>query len=98
MRFQVASHGEARAYPRRILGWHELARDRVGGVELAIVYCTLCGTVIPYGSEAGGLALTFGTSGLLYRSNKLMFDAETLSLWSAVEGRPLIGPLAGIPE
>jgi hypothetical protein len=93
--FGVYLNGEARAYPRRILGWHELARDRVGGVGLAIVYCTLCGTVIPYGSEGGGRALTFGTSGLLYRSNKLMFDAETLSLWSAVEGRPVIGPLAG---
>src|SRR5262245_56784872 len=84
--FGLSLNGEARAYPRRILGWHELARDRLGGVELAVVYCTLCGTVIPYGSEVAGLALTLATSGLLYRSNKLMFDAETLTLWSAVEG------------
>jgi hypothetical protein len=72
-----------------------MARDRVGGVELALVYCTLCGTVIPYGSETGGRAFTLGTSGLLYRSNKLMFDAETGSLWSTTEGRPVIGPLVG---
>lgn len=45
-----------------------------GGVELAVVYCTLCGTVIPYGAESGGRRYTFGTSGLLYRSNKLMFE------------------------
>ena len=52
--FGIALGSEARAYPKRILAWHELARDRVGGVELTIVYCTLCGTVIPYGSEVGG--------------------------------------------
>ena len=92
--FGVAVNGEARAYPKRILAWHELARDRVGGVELTLVYCTLCGTAIPYGSEAGGRRFTLGTSGLLYRSNKLMFDEETRSLWSTLEGRPVIGPLA----
>jgi hypothetical protein len=93
--FGVFVNGEARAYPKRILAWHELARDRVGGVELTVVYCTLCGTVIPYRSEAGGKLRKLGTSGLLYRSNKLMFDEETMSLWSTLEGRPVIGPLAG---
>ena len=93
--FGIALHGEARAYPKRILAWHELARDAIGGVELTIVYCTLCGTVIPYGAEVGGKHRTLGTSGLLYRSNKLMFDEETMSLWSTVEGRPVLGPLAG---
>jgi hypothetical protein len=93
--FGLVINGEARAYPKRILAWHELARDQVGGVELTIVYCTLCGTVIPYESEVGGVARTFGTSGLLYRSNKLMFDRESMSLWSTLEGRPVIGALAG---
>ncbi len=88
-------NGEARAYPKRILAWHEMARDRVGGVELTIVYCTLCGTVIPYESTAGGKLRKLGTSGLLYRSNKLMFDEETNSLWSTLEGKPVVGALAG---
>lgn len=92
--FGLEIDGEARAYPKRILAWHELALDEVGGTELAIVYCTLCGTVIPYGSQAGGRQFTFGTSGLLYRSNKLMFDHETMSLWSTIEGRPVVGALA----
>jgi hypothetical protein len=70
-------------------------RDRLGGKELAVVYCTLCRTVIPYGAEAGGRRFTFGTSGLLYRSNKLLFDHETSSLWSTIEGRPVIGRLVG---
>jgi len=93
--FGILVNGEARAYPRRILAWHEMAIDRLGGIDLTIVYCTLCGTVIPYESSAGGRHFTFGTSGLLYRSNKLMFDEETRSLWSALDGVPVVGSLAG---
>jgi hypothetical protein len=91
--FGIAVNGEARAYPKRILAWHEMAIDRLGGVDLTIVYCTLCGTVIPYESGVGGRRFTFGTSGLLYRSNKLMFDEETRSLWSSLEGVPVVGAL-----
>jgi hypothetical protein len=91
--FGLVVAGEARAYPKRILAWHELALDRVGGRELAIVYCTLCGTVIPFDAEVGGEGRTFGTSGLLYQSNKLMFDAATHSLWSSLTGKPVVGPL-----
>lgn len=91
--FGVFINGEPRAYPKRILAWHELATDRVGGVELTILYCTLCGTVIPYESSVAGRVLRFGTSGLLYRSNKLMFDEQTASLWNSIEGAPVVGPL-----
>lgn len=93
--FGVEVGDETRAYPKRILAWHELATDTLGGVDLTIVYCTLCGTVIPYESVVAGRQLTFGTSGLLYRSNKLMFDEETGSLWSSLEGSPVVGPLVG---
>jgi hypothetical protein len=97
--FGIDWNGEARAYPKRILAWHEMARDRVGGLDLAIVYCTLCGTVIPYRADVGGRRFTLGTSGLLYESSKLMFDEETKSLWPTLEGRPAIGPLSvGPPE
>lgn len=91
--FGVVVNGQARAYPKRILAWHEMAVDTLGGVELTVVYCTLCGTVIPYDSVVGGRRRGFGTSGLLYRSNKLMFDEETMSLWSTLEGKPVVGPL-----
>jgi hypothetical protein len=93
--FGVVINGEARAYPRRVLAWHEMARDRLGGLDITVVYCTLCGTVIPYESVVGGRKFTFGTSGLLYRSNKLMFDQETASLWSMLDGSPAVGPLVG---
>jgi hypothetical protein len=93
--FGVVVNGEARAYPKRIISWHEMVLDRLGGVELTLVYCTLCGTAIPYESEVGGQKRTFGTSGLLYQSNKLMFDHESKSLWSTLEAKPVIGPLVG---
>ena len=92
--FGLVVNGAARAYPKRILAWHEMALDTLGGVKLAVVYCTLCGTVIPYETVVGDRSFTLGTSGLLYRSNKLMFDLETKSLWSTIEGRPVVGPLA----
>jgi Protein of unknown function (DUF3179) len=93
--FGIYVDGEARAYPKRILAWHELALDRLGGRELTVVYCTLCGTVIPFESLVGGKVRKFGTSGLLYQSNKLMFDAATKSLWSSISGAPVVGPLVG---
>lgn len=93
--FGLVVNGEARAYPKRILAWHEMAIDRVGGEDLTIVYCTLYGTVIPFESRVNGRTFRFGTSGLLYRSNKLMFDEETRSLWSTFEGVPVVGSLVG---
>lgn len=93
--FGLSINGATRAYPKRILAWHEMALDRVGGVELTVVYCTLCGTVIPYESILNREHFKFGTSGLLYRSNKLMFDHQTKSLWNTFEGVPVVGPLVG---
>jgi hypothetical protein len=94
--FGVVLGGQARAYPLRILDWHELLNDAVGGQPIALSYCTLCGSGIVYATDtpAGGVYL-FGTSGLLYRSNKLMFDRATLTLWSNLTGEPVVGRLAG---
>jgi hypothetical protein len=92
--FGVEINGDARAYPKRILAWHEMFVDRVGGIEVAGVYCTLCGAVIVYETRVDGRAHRLGTSVFLYRSNKLMYDADTQSLWNTMEGRPVIGPLA----
>jgi hypothetical protein len=92
--FGIVADGVARAYPKRIVAWHEMVRDRLGDVELTLVYCTLCGAVIPYDSRVDDRSFTLATSGLLYRSNKLMFDAETSSLWSSLYGKPVVGQLA----
>ena len=93
--FGVAVNGDVRAYPKQVLAWHELFTDEIGGIPLAGVYCTLCGTVILYKTEDRGIHHQLGTSGFLYRSNKLMYDKATQSLWSTLEGKPVIGPLVG---
>ena len=92
--FGVSINGESRAYPLRIMNSHEMANDVVGGVHFALAYCTLCGSGIVYATEVDGEVISFGTSGLLYRSNKLMYDRGTESLWVQFEGRPVVGPLA----
>ena len=93
--FGVSVNGDARAYPKRILAWHEMFVDAVGGVPVAGVYCTLCGTVILFHTEHDGVNHALGTSGFLYRSNKLMYDRATQSMWSTMQGTPVVGPLVG---
>jgi hypothetical protein len=95
--FGVEIGGDARAYPLRILDWHEMLNDTVGGVPVALAYCTLCGSGILYDRRVAGRdqPFEFGSSGLLYRSNKLMYDQQTHSLWNQFAGRPVVGPLTG---
>lgn len=93
--FGIAINGDYRAYPLRILGWHEMLNDVVGGVPVVLAYCPLCGSGILYETtiEASQTPLQFGSSGLLYRSNKLMFDRQTGSLWHHLTGKPVSGAL-----
>jgi Protein of unknown function (DUF3179) len=93
--FGVAINGDVRAYPKRILAWHEMFKDRIGGLELAGVYCTLCGALVMYDVTSNGVQHELGTSGFLYRSNKLMYDHATKSMWSTLTGSPVMGPLVG---
>lgn len=93
--FGVSFNGEARAYPKRILAWHEMVKDTVGGRSINGVYCTLCGSMIVYDTLHNKKHYELGTSGFLYRSNKLMYDHETQSMWSTIEGKPVVGPLVG---
>ncbi len=94
--FGVSINGDLRAYPLRIMGWHEMFNDVIGGVPVALAYCTLCGSGILYETAVPGRSkpFIFGSSGFLYRSNKLMFDRATLSLWNQFTGKPVVGKLA----
>ncbi|MEM1384370.1 MAG: DUF3179 domain-containing protein [Pseudomonadota bacterium] len=93
--FGVEIEGDVRAYPLRIMGWHEMFNDVIGGVPVALAYCTLCGAGILFETAVEGRErpFIFGSSGFLYRSNKLMFDRETHSLWNQFTGQPVQGPL-----
>lgn len=94
--FGASINGQTRAYPLRVLDWHEMVNDAIGGRSVSLAYCTLCGSGILYDTTlAEGETYTFGSSGLLYRSNKLMYDHQTNTLWSHLHGEPVMGPLVG---
>jgi len=87
--------GVARAYPFRILIWHEIVNDTVAGRPIAVVYCPLCGTAMVFDRRYDGRTLTFGVSGLLYNSDVLMFDRQTKSLWTQLGMKSISGEFAG---
>lgn len=94
MVFGVKINGDTRAYPFRVMDWHEMANDVVGGQPVSLSYCTLCGAGILFDTRRkDGEAFTFGSSGFLYRSNKLMYDHQTENLWSNLTGLPVMGDL-----
>jgi hypothetical protein len=74
---------DARAYPLRILMWHEIVNDVVGGVPVAVTYCPLCNTSIVFDRRVDGRVLDFGTTGKLRHSDLVMYDRQTESWWSS---------------
>jgi len=91
----VRVDGDARAYPLQILMWHEIVNDTVGGRPVSVTYCPLCNSGIVFDRRVGDRLLDFGTSGMLYKSDLVMYDRQTHSLWSQMEGRAIVGDLAG---
>jgi hypothetical protein len=98
--FGVVVGGEARAYPKNIMEVHEMVNDTIGGRRMGMPYCTLCGSAQAYftdrppeGFPADVLELR--TSGLLSRSNKLMYEFHSFSAFDTFRGVGLSGPLRG---
>lgn len=94
----VAIGNEARAYPLKILNYHEVVNDRLGGQSIVVSYCPLCDSSAVFDRAAGDEVLEFGVSGLLYNSNVLMYDrgGRPESLWSQVGAQGVTGPASRI--
>jgi len=95
--FGIEINGEARAYPRRIMEVREMVNDTLGGRDLGIPCCTLCGAAQAYFTDrmpAGVDRPVLRTSGLLIRSNKVMFDLNTFSVFDTFLGTAVTGKLA----
>ena len=88
-------NGVAKAYAIKILNWHEIVNDEVGGQPVVVSFCPLCGTGIIFDADSGGRGLSFGVSGFLYQSDMLLYDRQTESLWSQVKGEAVTGRLLG---
>lgn len=93
----VRIHGQARAYPIKMLNYHECVNDVVGGVPIAVIYCPLCDSASVVDRRVGGRTLEFGISGLLYNSNVLLYDRTDEALWSQVLLEAVSGPNVGTP-
>ncbi len=95
----VKIDGVARAYPLRILVWHEVVNDEINGKPIVVTYCPLCGTSMVFEGvlQDNGEPLSFGVSGLLFRSDVLMYDRQTESLWSQLSLKAVSGPMKGAP-
>ncbi len=92
----VVIDGIAKAYPVRILNWHEIVNDRLGDQSFVVTFCPLCGTGVVFNSKFSDDSIaSFGVSGLLYNSDVLLYDRETESLWSQILKKAVTGPLKG---
>lgn len=90
----LARDGEARAYPLSILRWHEVVNDHFGG-PILVTFCPLCGSGVVSSRRVRGKPTIFGVSGLLWRSDLVMYDRRTESLWSQLITTAIRGPETG---
>ncbi|MEM7068689.1 MAG: DUF3179 domain-containing protein [Pseudomonadota bacterium] len=88
-------NGDARAYPLRILTWHEIVNDNVGGTPVAVTYCPLCNAAIVFDARIDGKVHTFGTTGKLRNSDLIMYDRTTESWWQQFTGTAIAGSYTG---
>ena len=91
----VFHNGIAKAYPIGILNYHEIVNDKFGADAIIVSYCPLCGTGMVFDANIKGIDRQFGVSGLLYNSDMLLYDRESMSLWSQIMMQSISGPLKG---
>lgn len=88
-------NGDARAYPLRILMWHEIVNDTVGGKPITVTFCPLCNAAIVFDRTVNGKVLDFGTTGLLRNSDLVMYDRQSQSWWQQFTGTAIVGSMLG---
>jgi len=88
-------NGEVKAYPLKILNWHEIVNDSIGGQDVLVSFCPLCGTGMAFDANIKDKRFLFGVSGKLYNSDMLMYDKETQSLWSQIKMEAVTGAMTG---
>lgn len=87
----VTFNGVSKAYGILILNYHELVNDTFDGHPVLVSFCPLCGTGMAFNAIDNERRRSFGVSGLLYNSDLLMYDRQTESLWSQIEGKAISG-------
>ena len=95
----VERHGEARAYPIELIGYHHQVLDTIGGEAVMVTFCTVCRTGRAYSPVVNGQAETFRLVGMDH-FNAMFEDGRTESWWRQATGECIAGPLKGqvLPE
>ncbi len=83
----IAVGGVARAYPLRVMHWHEVANDTLGAVPVAVAWHPLSGSAVVLDRRRAGRVLTLGLSGLVWNSHHLLYDRSS-------DGAATKGPVA----
>jgi len=91
----IAYNGIVKAYPIKILNWHEIVNDAFNGEPIVVSFCPLCGSGMAHSAKIDGSTYTFGVSGLLYNSDVLFYDRQTESLWSQLKQQAISGAMKG---
>jgi hypothetical protein len=91
----IYRNGIAKAYPIKIMNWHEIVNDHFNDEAIVVTYCPLCGSGVAYKATIKNVKRTFGVSGLLYNSDVLLFDRQSESLWSQIKNQAVSGSLKG---
>ncbi|GAB4187549.1 MAG: DUF3179 domain-containing protein [Wenzhouxiangellaceae bacterium] len=91
----MAIEGDARAYPVRIMNFHEIVNDQFGDLPVAVTFCPLCGSGVAFDRRLDGEAVEFGVSGVLHDSDLVMYDRRSESLWQQITGAAIMGPKLG---
>jgi hypothetical protein len=86
---------DARAYPLRVLIWHHIENDSVGGTPVVVTYCPLCNAALVFERVVDGRVLDFGTTGKLRNSDLVMYDRQTESWWQQFTGEAIVGAMTG---
>jgi hypothetical protein len=93
--FGLVEGDAALAFPKNIAEIHEMFNFTLGERRFGLPYCTLCGSAQAYYTDNSGAdeQPILRTSGLLSRSNKVMYDLVTKSVFDTFTGRAVSGPL-----
>ena len=95
----VEIEGKAKAYPLNMLTTHEISNDKLGSIPILATYCPLCNASVVYDRrvEIDGTrkTLEFEVSGMLRKSDMVMLDTDTESLWQQLMGEAIVGEYTG---
>lgn len=92
--FAIKLNGVIRAYPQKIMNWHEIVNDKINGTPIAITFCPLCGSALGFERIIEGITTELGISGKLHNNDLVMYDRYQGNLWQQITGEAIVGPAA----